>query len=376
MGKRERILGGLGALLVLAYLVIMPGYLLQQPRDWTLKKQQENQETFAGIITLWHIVDFKPYAGSLGTWLSDRPATFEKRHFGVFINVTAMTVEECAARMERGERADVYSFPMGWGYMERFAPLPELETAVKPALAGTGSQDGTAYGVPYAMSGYFLLINSRLEQEKGVTLSEGDWQAGLQEAADTLTFTYGKRETQQYGLSGEPILAALLGYTGELAAYSSFSSEAAAMALTDARAAGDLERQQSEGKGFTFQALPLEGYTDLVQYLGIAQDTAEEKRPYIQDYLNIVLSEESQEKLLDLGLLPAIELTVEPGLLSGAPEQLEAALQTAKVPNAFLYQRYQDALASLAQRALAGDAQAREELWERMKELVDGAQIQ
>ena len=38
MGKRERILGGLGALLVLAYLVIMPGYLLQQPRDWTLKK--------------------------------------------------------------------------------------------------------------------------------------------------------------------------------------------------------------------------------------------------------------------------------------------------------------------------------------------------
>ena len=53
MGKRERILGGLGALLVLAYLVIMPGYLLQQPRDWTLKKQQENQETFAGIITLW-----------------------------------------------------------------------------------------------------------------------------------------------------------------------------------------------------------------------------------------------------------------------------------------------------------------------------------
>ena len=114
-----------------------------------------------------------------------------------------------------------------------------------------------------------------------MTLSEGDWQAGLQEAADTLTFTYGKRETQQYGLSGEPILAALLGYTGELAAYSSFSSEAAAMALTDARAAGDLERQQSEGKGFTFQALPLEGYTDLVQYLGIAQDTAEEKRPYI-----------------------------------------------------------------------------------------------
>ena len=110
--------------------------------------------------------------------------------------------------------------------------------------------------------------------------------------------------------------------------------------------------------------------------MGIAQDTAAEKRPYIQDYLNIVLSEESQEKLLDLGLLPAIELTVEPGRLSGAPEQLEAALQTATVPNAFLYQRYQDALASLAQRALAGDAQAREELWERMKELVDGAQIQ
>lgn len=376
MGKRARILGGLGALLVAAYLIFMPGYLLRQPRDWTLKKQQENQETFSGIITLWHIVDFKPYAGSLGTWLSDRAASFEKRHFGVFINVTAMTVEECAARMERGERADIYSFPMGWGYMERFAALPALETALKPALEGTGSQAGTAYGVPYAMSGYFLLVNSRLEQEKGVSLPEEGWQAGLQAAADALTFTYGKRNTQQYGLAGEPVLAALLGYTGELAPYSSFSSEEAAMALTDARAAGDLERQQSGGKGFTFRAMPLEGYTDLVQYLGIAQDTAAEKLPYIQDYFNIVLEEESQEKLLELGLLPAVELALEPGKLSGVPEQLAAALQDPKVPNAFLYQRYQDALDSLAQRALAGDEKAREELAERMKELVDGAQIQ
>ena len=376
MGKRERILGGLGCAAGAGLSGHHAGLSFAAAQGLDLKKQQENQETFAGIITLWHIVDFKPYAGSLGTWLSDRAATFEKRHFGVFINVTAMTVEECAARMERGERADVYSFPMGWGYMERFAPLPELETAVKPALAGTGSQDGTAYGVPYAMSGYFLLINSRLEQEKGVTLSEGDWQAGLQEAADTLTFTYGSGKPNNTVCQGNRFWRRCWAIRGNWRLIAAFSSEAAAMALTDARAAGDLERQQSEGKGFTFQALPLEGYTDLVQYLGIAQDTAEEKRPYIQDYLNIVLSEESQEKLLDLGLLPAIELTVEPGRLSGAPEQLEAALQTAKVPNAFLYQRYQDALASLAQRALAGDAQAREELWERMKELVDGAQIQ
>ena len=376
MGKRERILGGLGALLVVAYLVFMPGYILQQPRDWTLKKQQENQEPFSGIITLWHIVDFKPYTGSLGTWLSDRAAAFEKKHFGVFINVTAMTVEECAARMERGERADIYSFPMGWGYMERFMALPELDVTMRPALAHSGSQDGTAYGIPYAMSGYFLLINSRLEQEKGVSLPDDGWQASLQAAAEQLTFTYGKRTTQQYGLSGDPILAALLGYTGEVAPYSSFSGETAAMALADARAVGDLERQQSVGKGFTFRALPLKNYTDLVQYLGIARDTAAEKIPYIQDYFQIVLGEDNQEKLLDLGLLPAIELTVELGRLSGMVETMADALQTPKVPNAFLYQRYQDVLTSLAQRALAGDAQAREELTERMKELVDETQIQ
>ena len=57
-------------------------------------------------------------------------------------------------------------------------------------------------------------------------------------------------------------------------------------------------------------------------------------------------------------------------------ETMADALQTPKVPNAFLYQRYQDVLTSLAQRALAGDAQAREELTERMKELVDETQIQ
>lgn len=377
MKRREWILCGFATILVAAYLFWMPGYLAGEREELTLQNQRENPETFSGVISLWHIVGFKPYQGSMGAWLSDRAAAFEKKHFGVFINVTAMTPEECEERLQRGERADAYSFPMGWGYAERFAPLPEVKGELLPALAPTGRQGGAAYAVPYAMSGYFLLVNSRLEQEKGVSLPEEAWREGLQSAVDALTYTYGKKEKQRYGLSGDPLQAALLGLKCKLAPYDSFKSEDAAMALSDIRAVGDLERLQGAGKGFTFRAWPVGNYTDLVQYLAIARDTEEAKLPYIQAYFELILRADHQATLLELGLLPVTVPKEEKQAGQAAVAALQGALAEPRVPNAFLYQRYQDALADLAQRVLAGDAAAETDLAGRMKELlVMEAQIQ
>ncbi len=376
MKTREWLLGAVATLSVAAYLLLMPGYLAGQRQALSLQSKQESGETFSGIITLWHIVGFKPYQGSLGTWLSDRAASFEKKHFGVFINVMAMSPEEFEARVNRGERADAYSFPLGWGYAERFQPLGDIQAEILPALADTGSQEGISYALPYAMSGYLLLSNSHLEQEKGISLSEETWETDLQGAVDTLTYTYGKKARQRYGLAGSELQAALLGLQCQVAAYDSFKSGDAALALGDVRDAGDLDRLQTAGKGFTYRAWPVGDYTDLVQYLAVARDTEEAKLAYIRDYFALILRPDHQSTLLEQGLLPAVPLEEE----TEAPEAVVAALQQSlsrpRVPNAFLYQRYRDALTSLAQRALAGDGEAQKDLAGRMKELVVADQIQ
>ena len=377
MKGRAWFLRGIGAALILLYLFVMPGYIGQQRQEHTLKRQQETGETFSGIINLWHIVGFKPYQGSLGTWLSDRAASFEKDHFGVFINVTAMTQEEYQARIQRGERADIYSFPLGWGYPELFQPLPEMEAAASllPELAHTGQAEGAAYGLPYAMSGYFFLVNSGLEQERGLSFRQDNWLEILKTAPEGLEYTYEGEESSM--LAGEMLPAALLGLEVKMGSYDGFKNQAAVAALSDARAVGDLERQQQAGKGFVFRAWALGDYTDLVQYMGISRQAEAGKLPYIQAFLELLIEPENQAKLEELGLLPAIPLEKEPGVKTGTLAEMEEALASPQVPNAFLYQRYKETLQSLAQQALAGEGDARKDLESRMKELLEqGGQIQ
>ncbi|MPN16966.1 hypothetical protein SDC9_164315 [bioreactor metagenome] len=148
------------------------------------------------------------------------------------------------------------------------------------------------------------------------------------------------------------------------------------MALGDIRDAGDLDRLQSAGKGFTYRAWPAGGYTDLVQYLAIARDTEERKLPYIKAYFELILRADHQAGLIDTGLLPSTTLKEEKMGDIAIVAALQGALEEPLVPNAFLYQRYRDELASLAQRTLSGDRAAKKDLEGRVKELVVTFQIQ
>ena len=376
MKVQEWLLGGVATLLVGTYLLLIPGYVTSQRQELTLQNKQESGETFSGIITIWHIVGFKPYQGSMGTWLSDRAAAFEKKHFGVFINVTAMMPEEFEERIARGERADAYSFPMGWGYAERFQALPDIRADLLPEFEETGIQDGVQYAIPYAFSGYLLLSNSHLEQEKSISLSEEDWQQGLQDAVDKLTYTYGKKARQRYGMSGSELVAATLGLRWKVVTYDFFKSSDAALALGDIRDAGDMDRLQAAGKGFAYRAWPVSDYTDLVQYLAVAKDTQEAKLPYLEAYFELILRADNQATLLGLGLLPATALPEKTEAQASIVAAVQAVMKEPKVPNAFLYQRYHDELAALSQRALSGDEAAQSDLDGRIKELVMHGQIQ
>ena len=90
----------------------------------------------------------------------------------------------------------------------------------------------------------------------------------------------------------------------------------------------------------------------------------------------MILREDHQASLIDLGLLPVVRLTEEKVVQIDIVAAVQAALAQPEIPNAFLYQRYHDELLALARRALSGDAPAAKDLATRMKELVTPGQIQ
>ena len=370
MKKREKITCWILTFLIAAYLIFMPGYFASTRQYVELQTKVENTETFTGMITLWHVVRFKPYQGSMGAWLSKLALKFEDAHRGVYLEVLTMSEEECAVRMARGERADAYSFPAGWGDPDQFTSGVSVRADYLGNLKSSGMWEGERLAAPYGMSGYVLLVNEAILQNKGIQVDEDTSWEELSGYATDLTYVYGKKNYKMYGMSGSQIVAAIMGLKTEVVDYDNFLEKDAAMAIADLGAAGSLDRLLNAGKGFSFEAYPVSEYTDLVQYVGIDRYTQEAKKPYLNEFFSMLLEDETQAGLLDMGILPVIRLEEAECSIKHVQVVWEK-LENPVTPNAFLYQRYEDELLASAGRLLGGEESGAADFQARLKELVE-----
>ena len=284
MRAREWVPRLIATVLIAAYLLFMPAYLNDALKERTYdEKFSPTEEPYTGIISVWHIVGFKPYSGSMSTALAAIAKGIERRHHGVFFDVIAMDETEYTERLARGESPDLLSFPLGVCYPDQLSAFDELPVeCISKDMAAVGEWDGKIYALPYAMSAHALIVNTGLFQERGAMVPEGTRNAAwILQAAETFAAAQKSGKQKQLpALSGNAVLAAALGLTGEVAEYDAFRSGKAAIAIADLRSAGDLEALQSAGKGFAFEASVLSGSTSLVQMIGLSHGIDQEKRAY------------------------------------------------------------------------------------------------
>ena len=345
-------------ILIAIFMIFSPGYIVSSRVLLTMQRNEENTEEYQGIIRVWHIVGFKPYRGSLGSWVSDVAKQLEKKHSGVYLEVDSITVEEYEARIERGEQPDVFSFPLGCIYAEQLSELAaELPTFIGN-LSCTGQYDGKMYGIPYTASGYLLVHNQRLMQERG---------------ADVESMSVILKNGAAHA-AGDPVQACIWGISGEVQPSEAFMEEKAVSAFMDARAAGELFQKVQNGKGFPFETVSCGIYSDLVQLIGINRNIEEAKMTYAYEFIEMCLNSENQLKLMSIGLMPAIA-GLKREKAEEALEQLFSELENIAAPNSFLYKTYKEQLQISAVEAMQGSASAKKDFDLRLTELVRGAPI-
>lgn len=359
MQGREKMICAAMTLAIIVFMVLSPGYIAANRQSLTQQYRQQSTESYQGIISLWHIAGFKAYRGSMGAWLEKAAAALEKKHRGVYFEVESITLSDYMARRERGEKADFYSFPLGWEYIEELQPIDMTMPEMRGNMADSCRYRGSTYGIPYAASGYVLAVNSRIMQEKGLDM---DMLSGMIRSGEAKMF-------------GNGIIACIYGAKGEPGEAEDFSNEKSLAAFIDARAAGEMERKVQSGKGFPFETFPCTNYTDLVQYLGIGSGAEEEKRDYIMEFMQYVLSEDKQQNLMELGLIPAIATKAQLESETHAVSAIYESGSQPAVPQCFLYAAYEDQLYQSAGKALSGDENAKKDLDLRLMELVQGAGI-
>jgi len=321
-----------------------------------------------GILTLWHVVGFKPYQGSVTAYLESCVATYEKANPGIYVEVLGMDPAGMEERLDRGERPDIWSFSCGSLYPEQLAPLnltevPDFVGNLRPA-----AWEGVTYAVPYLYSGHFLLGNPLRVQDAGLSWpgAEGVTAEYLQTALDA-------------ALGGRPQLTvtafdgARLGLAGEASPEGDFTAGQVALRIGDARAAGDLSRRQTnDPKAFTFDAMPLsDGFTDQVQYLGLAAGIDEDAAVHARALIGTFLESRAQGKIAALGAMPAVaEARENAAYTEGLLQSLAAAYAEPLSPDPFLWQRHRAALEEEAARAMAGDAAAKTAFDQRLRECM------
>ena len=245
-------------LLAGAFLFYAPGFFEKKLnadtyRQWMTPKKEPS----VSIINIWHIVDFKPYVGSMGAWLTDKAMKVSDKYNNIHFSVNSYSMEDAQAQLSRGNYPDVISF---CGDALSSSELLPFSLPEEPANRSKDAKN-EVYALPYCASGYLLIYAQN---------SDTEFEGTLANAGTVDDFRKGKCQS----------------------------------CITDIRGAGDLYRATLIGKCPYFDAKPIKGERELVQYIGLYRSIDEKKLPYALDFIDYLETDGVQSSLSGLGLLP------------------------------------------------------------------------
>lgn len=299
------------------------------------------QKHHEGIVELWNVETFEGGCGSRSAWLTARAAQFEKKHEGLYVHVTNLTAEQMEEKLNDGEKFDLVCFSRGIGnaVQSYLQPYTGSTKDVKENLLSAGSVGNVTYAVPVYAGSYFLFARkSQLEQN-----------VDLVETALTNVF---QRKVGKHVYSLQPLICGFTRYNSPLSAlamsggrgkivpnesvsqyeaYEQFVANKTAVTLLGTqRDLYRLSQREKNGKIEALECRAIVGYNDLVQYLAVSSQC--DKTECCMEFLQFVVSEESQQTLISLNLFPVIEQTY---YTVERYADAEHGLESAYVPNVF-----------------------------------------
>lgn len=308
-----------------------------------LKPQTSAKEGYKGVIELWNVETFEGGSGSRQSWLTNKSAKFEAKNSGLFVHVTTLTEEELRQKLSDNQSFDIVCFSRGAGdaVKQLLAPLELDVKNVRDNMLLAGQIADKQYAVPLYSGAYCLF--ARASQ-----LNEGE----LLQKALTQTYTrkIGKNTVELQPLicgftaSNSPLTAlAMSGGKGnakglkesvtQYQAYEQFVSNKTAVTLLGTqRDLYRLSQREADGKIEKLGFCALNGYNDLVQFVGISSSCGD-KFDRCVDYLNYLLSDEVQQSLVNLSLFSTLEESI---YTDERYLQCEQSLSSAFVPNVFV----------------------------------------
>lgn len=251
-------------------------------------KTEEKNEPFSSgqyktVLTVWHIDTFEGGTGSRGDFLGSALKSLSDD--GIVTLVKVQTIESMEKSLQKGELPDLISFGVGCGEIAGYA----RELLLKGFTGG--EINGRIFAVPWCFGGYYLIAKNNDNR-----LIDGLFDGDADKTIENLIVSDGENILPVLSLMHLGITANAV-YLPPKDAYPRFLSEKNAVLLGTQRDIKRIEKKKDE-----FTVRPLEGYSDLVQYIAITAGN-DEKYRYCVLAIERLLSEETQKKLYKIGMM-------------------------------------------------------------------------
>ncbi len=307
-------------------LVVYFSYLFISPDSSLRERFFGKSAKYQGLIRLWSVDTFEGGCASRSGFLNDVAMRFEKQNKGAFIMVENLTIDEMTANLKNNVYPDIFCFGTGVaGYLkDKMKELStEVEKALLPNFAMAGLCRGKLLACPYAYGMYALLTSTaRVEKAKKEVKNLKDLALHLafdvttkRTTKHTYSLTFGKTDyvdaQKIFSRSFDVGLSSLIengvvdpkviGQT-PYEAYLSFTSGKSSMLLGTQRDVFRMENRVAAGVESDILIEPLKEYTDLVNYISVTSDN-KDVISVCKDFVEFLLSEEMQQRLVNIGLL-------------------------------------------------------------------------
>lgn len=285
------------------------------------------------ILELWLISKYESGVASKESHLERVAIEFEKQNKGAYILIQEMTEDECKIKLDDNEAPDIFCFSgCVAGMLEPYlAKLEEQENVKEVLLNAARNKALELKSYPYSLGGYALISTiNRLESAncyKTENMLFNVYSLGYQKklkksTKNTYSVVYGTKngnfvqsalneeaknrgvELNKISLSYDEKVREMTSYN----AYTSFVYGDSVMLLGTQRDLARIQSREKSGREDGFVVDFFSHYSDIVDFVGVAQTDSENNMKLARAFSKFLISEESQKSLSKIGLFPTIKM--------------------------------------------------------------------
>lgn len=280
---------------------------------------------YMGVLELWNIDTFEGGSVSRTQWLSKRAIQFESVNKGVYIMVTNMSVEQAKLNFENNKKPNMISFGIGVGDVI----LPNLikykgKMNVRDDLLKGGTNDGVVYAVPYILGGYIITSENQIVNNlQNLGYGEDSNNCfSLALAMNDYTCTNFYEENQDLD---------------SFSAYDKYLQKKFSTLCGTQRDAYRINNKIANGSLNNQNIKYLSNFSDLVQYIGICDNSAIENE-ICTKFIEYITNEESQLSLCNISMFSVLPIKI---YTTGYLNEMEnVLLKPIKTLNVFIQQQF------------------------------------